>query len=50
MIAASSRVFNVFNTNTILGYSSNNRSTSSFTSPSSIVPPRVFRIGAQINF
>ena len=42
--------FNVFNTNTILGYSSNNRSTSSFTSPSSIVPPRVFRIGAQINF
>ena len=42
--------FNVFNTNTILSYSSNNRSSSSFSSPSSIVPPRVFRIGASISF
>lgn len=42
--------FNVFNTNTILGFSSNNRSSSSFTAPSSIVPPRVFRIGGSISF
>ena len=42
--------FNVFNTNTITAYSSNNRSSSLFTSPTTIVPPRVFRIGAQINF
>ena len=42
--------FNVFNTNTILSYSSSNRSSSSFTSPSSIVPPRVFRIGGSISF
>jgi hypothetical protein len=42
--------FNVFNTNTILGYTSNNRSASTFTSPSSLVPPRVFRIGGSISF
>jgi hypothetical protein len=42
--------FNVFNTNTILGYSSNNRSSKNFTAPNSIVPPRVFRIGASITF
>jgi len=42
--------FNVFNTNTILSYSSNNRSNAAFTSPSSIVPPRVFRIGGSISF
>ena len=42
--------FNVFNTNTILGFSSNNRSSSLFSSPSTIVPPRVFRIGASITF
>jgi hypothetical protein len=42
--------FNVFNTNTILGYSSNNRSNANFTAPNSIVPPRVFRIGGSISF
>jgi hypothetical protein len=42
--------FNVFNTNTILNYSSSNLSSSQFNSPSSIVPPRVFRVGAQIVF
>ncbi|MBP8273534.1 MAG: carboxypeptidase regulatory-like domain-containing protein [Acidobacteria bacterium] len=42
--------FNVFNVNTILGFSSNNRSASTFSSPNSIVPPRVFRIGASISF
>jgi len=49
-VKISADAFNVFNTNAILSYSSNNRSTSSFTSPSSIVPPRVFRVGLQINF
>ena len=43
-------VFNVFNTNTILAYSSNNRSSTSFTAPSSLVGPRVFRIGGTISF
>jgi hypothetical protein len=42
--------FNVFNSNTILSYSSNNRSNASFTSPSSLVPPRVFRVGGSISF
>lgn len=42
--------FNVFNVNTILGFSSNNRSASTFSSPNSIVPPRVFHIGASISF
>jgi hypothetical protein len=42
--------FNVFNTNTILSYSSNNKSNASFSSPSSLVPPRVFRVGASISF
>ena len=42
--------FNVFNTNTILGYGSNNRSAGTFTAPSSLVPPRVFRIGGSISF
>lgn len=40
----------MFNANTITGYSSNNRSSTSFTSPASIVPPRVFRIGGSISF
>ena len=43
-------VFNVFNNNTVLGYSSNNRSASTFTSPSSVLGPRVFRVGGSINF
>jgi hypothetical protein len=42
--------FNVFNTNTILNYSSSNLDSSNFNAPSSIVPPRVFRVGAQIVF
>jgi hypothetical protein len=42
--------FNVFNQNVILSYSSNNASTLSFTSPASIVPPRVFRVGITANF
>ncbi|MBP6716466.1 MAG: hypothetical protein KA205_06360, partial [Acidobacteria bacterium] len=42
--------FNIFNVNTILGYTSNNRSLATFSAPNSIVPPRVFRIGASISF
>ena len=42
--------FNIFNVNTIVSYSGNNRSLSSFSSPLTIVPPRVFRIGANITF
>jgi hypothetical protein len=42
--------FNLFNQNVILGYGSNNTSSASFVIPNSIVPPRVFRIGAQVNF
>jgi hypothetical protein len=42
--------FNVFNTNTILGYSSNNRSATTFSSPASLVAPRIFRIGMALNF
>ena len=42
--------FNLFNQNTTLGYSSNNASSASFIIPQTIVPPRVFRVGAQINF
>ncbi|MEI6245890.1 MAG: hypothetical protein WCQ64_12695, partial [Acidobacteriota bacterium] len=42
--------FNIFNVNTIVSYSGNNRSLASFSSPLTIVPPRVFRIGANITF
>jgi hypothetical protein len=42
--------FNVFNINTIRGYSSNNLSNASFGAPNSIVPPRVVRFGAQFGF
>jgi hypothetical protein len=42
--------FNMFNENTILSYNSNNQSVSGFTQPASIVPPRVFRFGASLNF
>jgi hypothetical protein len=42
--------FNVFNQNTIQSYGSDNASTASFTSPLSIVPPRVFRVGITANF
>jgi outer membrane receptor protein involved in Fe transport len=42
--------FNIFNMNTIQGYASNNLSATNVTAPSSIIPPRVFRVGASINF
>jgi hypothetical protein len=42
--------FNMLNTPTVLGYSSNNLSLTTNTRVSNIIPPRVFRIGAQINF
>ena len=42
--------FNLFNENTILSYNSNNQSVSGFKEPASIVPPRVFRFGASLNF
>ena len=45
-------VFNVFNINTITNYTTNgeNLSSTSYNAVSSIVPPRVFRIGAQLTF
>jgi hypothetical protein len=44
-------IFNVFNIATIRGYESDNLSEADdFLAPDSIVPPRVFRIGAQIYF
>jgi hypothetical protein len=45
-------VFNVFNIGTITGFTTNgnNLSSSSYGAVSSIVPPRVFRVGAQITF
>ena len=42
--------FNVFNVNTILSYSSQTVGSATFNNPSSLVPPRVFRVGAQIVF
>jgi hypothetical protein len=42
--------FNMFNSNVIQSYVSNNQSSSGFTQPASIVPPRVFRFGASIQF
>jgi hypothetical protein len=42
--------FNMLNEAIILGYASNNQSRSGFKEPSSIVPPRVFRLGASLNF
>jgi hypothetical protein len=40
----------MFNENTILGYASPNINKTGFTEPNSIVPPRVFRVGASIAF
>ena len=42
--------FNVFNVNTITAYVSGNRSLAGFTQPSTIVSPRVFRVGTQLVF
>src|SRR5262249_6017324 len=41
---------NLFNENAIQSYVSNNQSNAGFTQPASIVPPRVFRFGASIQF
>jgi hypothetical protein len=43
-------MFNLFNVNTIRGYSSNNLSQSTFSRVSSIVPPRVVRVFARFAF
>jgi hypothetical protein len=43
-------LFNLFNVNTIRGYSSSNLSQSTFTRVSSIVPPRVARIFVRLSF
>jgi hypothetical protein len=42
--------FNVFNSNTILDWVSDNRSNSGFLQVEDILPPRVFRVGTQISF
>jgi hypothetical protein len=42
--------FNVFNVNAITAYVSGNKSLTGFTQPSTIVPPRVFRVGTSVNF
>ena len=42
--------FNVFNSNTITGYVSGNLSTLGSTQPSTIVSPRVFRVGTSLVF
>ncbi len=42
--------FNVFNVNTVTAYVSGNKSLAGFTQPSTIVSPRVFRIGTQLGF
>jgi hypothetical protein len=42
--------FNVYNVNTVTDWVSDNRSNTTFTAPNTIVPPRVFRVGAQIGF
>jgi hypothetical protein len=42
--------FNMFNVNTIRSYADDNKSISAFNEPDSIVPPRVFRIGASFQF
>ena len=42
--------FNMFNVNTITAYVSGNQSLAGFTQPSTIVSPRVFRVGTQLGF
>jgi hypothetical protein len=42
--------FNMLNDDTILSYGSNNQSRAGFVQPASIVPPRVFRFGASVQF
>jgi hypothetical protein len=43
-------MFNIFNVNTIRGFSSSNLSQATFTRVSSIVPPRVVRVFARLQF
>ena len=43
-------LFNVFNINEVLAYSSGNVSLAASTAPSSIIPPRVLRLGVRMNF
>ena len=43
-------VFNVLNDNVVLGYGSNNLNNSTVNQINSILPPRVFRVGATFNF
>ena len=43
-------MFNLFNVNTIRSYTSNNLSQGTFTRVSSIVPPRVVRVFARLQF
>jgi hypothetical protein len=42
--------FNVFNANTVTTYSGNNSSLATFTQPTVIIAPRVFRLGTRITF
>jgi hypothetical protein len=42
--------FNLLNVNTIQAFASNNQSSASFVNPSTIVPPRVLRVGATFAF
>ena len=49
-VSVETTLFNLFNVNTIRGYSSNNLSNSTFTRVSSIVPPRVLRVFARLQF
>ncbi len=49
-VSVETTLFNLFNVNTIRGYSSNNLSNSTFTRVSQIVPPRVLRVFARLQF
>jgi hypothetical protein len=42
--------FNILNSNTITSYSSDTKSLTTFTQPSAIIAPRVFRFGTRITF
>jgi len=43
--------FNLTNNNAVTGYASSNLSNAGgYASPSAIVPPRIFRVGATFNF
>ena len=42
--------FNVFNVNTVTAFSSGNKSLAGYTQPTTIIAPRVFRIGTRVSF